>query len=109
MNQGTVMFGYLLLFALIFGLIWGGLKVRKEMKMNSLTRLHKIPLRMDRREGVLAIVNYRCRAHRWDVEFVGIEGGKDIWKELTDDEKIMTNFEINSYLNHIRSELGVPY
>ncbi len=100
---------YLLLILIALGLAWLLLNLRKDSKIESLNGLHDVPLTMIERDSVIAIVKYRSQSHSWDIEFVGVTGGADLWDELTEEQKILTNAEINLFFNSLRSSMGIPY
>jgi hypothetical protein len=102
--------GWYLVLGVVFVLIaWLLRKVWKAYALQSLTGLHRIPIAHSDYKGLFCIVNYNAPAHMWDIDFVGIEDGKDLWDEMTDIDKAIVQVDINIFLCDIRSKAGVPY
>jgi hypothetical protein len=103
------MIWYIVLCVVIGSIAWLLWRLWKSYAFNSLTGLHRIPIEHSEYEGLYGIVSYKARSHMWDIEFIGIDAGSDLWEKLSDTDKAIIQVRINRFLCDARSRKGVPY
>ena len=96
-----ILIGLILAIYFISKFLWGFYIFSKK---ESLTGAYKIPIKIDGYNSeMICKTSYKGQFHMWDIDYLGeINQSEDIWEELTDQQKICVNLQINFFFDDLR-------